>query len=114
MFSAFKKRERKNYDYEQIFKRLINRMETLERASENIYEILKTVIDMVEAEGGSLFLCQPGANLFVLKKWVGEKPLNMSVSGDYEFLNYLRQTAQALFKDEILHEGCYVDIRSAR
>ncbi|MBI4410982.1 MAG: HAMP domain-containing histidine kinase [Deltaproteobacteria bacterium] len=113
MFPALKKRERKLYDYEQIFKRLMTTFSTLERASENVYEILKTVIHMVEADEGSLFLYQKSVHLFVLKKWVGEKPLNMSISGDYEFLTYLKQVTQTLFKDEVLHDGRYLDVRSA-
>ncbi|MBI2341083.1 MAG: hypothetical protein HYU99_12070, partial [Deltaproteobacteria bacterium] len=52
MFAVLKKRERRGYDYEQIFKRLMTQLETLERASENIYEILKTVVHMVEADDG--------------------------------------------------------------
>ncbi|MBI2340758.1 MAG: GAF domain-containing sensor histidine kinase, partial [Deltaproteobacteria bacterium] len=35
------------------------------------------------------------------------------VSADYEFLNYLRQASQPLFKDEVLSEGRFTDIRSA-
>lgn len=113
MFAILKKDRRRSYDYERIFKRLMTQLETIERASENIAEILKTVVHTVEVEEGSLFLYQKEANLFVLKKWVGGKPLNMSVSGDYEFLNYLKRVTQPLFKDEILREGHYVDVRSA-
>lgn len=110
---ALKKIPQKTYVFEEIFKKLILQLETLERASENIYEIIKTIVDIVSAKSGSLFLFQPGEKLFVLKKWVGDKPLNMSVSGEYEFISYLKQVLTPVFKDSVLKESRYLDVRSA-
>lgn len=112
MFDFFKNRK-PSYAYDEIFKKLMFQLETLERASENIYEILKTIVGIVHAKSGSLFLFHPDSKIFVLKKWVGEKPLMVSVSGDYEFTHYLKTTQSVLFKNEVLQETRYVDIRAA-
>ncbi|MDO8519382.1 MAG: hypothetical protein Q7T11_04395, partial [Deltaproteobacteria bacterium] len=100
------------HDYEQIFKKLMFQLETLDRAQESIGEILDSILTIAGARSGSLFLHQPQANLFVLQKWSGERPLNVSVAGDHEFIRYLSQTQGVLFKDEVLRESRYVDVRS--
>lgn len=103
----------KRFDYEAIFKKLVFELQSLERASENIFEILKTILDMVGAKSGSLFLYQESTQLFVLKKWIAEQPLNVSVAKDYEFLSFLKQVQNPIIKEEVLKHSRFVDIRSA-
>src|SRR3990167_2539368 len=109
----FSSPRKKHYDYEQVFKKIMLQLETLERGSDNIDIILRTVLNVVEASHGSLFVYQSESNTFILKKWLGEKPINVSIAGDYEFINYLKQTQSVVLKDETVHEQRYVDIRSA-
>src|SRR3989338_3482528 len=106
-------RKKAHHDFEQIFKKLMFQLETLDRASESIGEILDSILNIAGTRSGSLFLHQASANLFVLQKWTGERPLNVSVAGDHEFINYLNQTQGVLFKDEVLRENRFVDIRAA-
>lgn len=105
--------KKSSYDYECIFKRLMLRLETLDRASENIFEILQTVLDSIEAPGGSLFIYNKEDHLFMLKKAVGGKPLNMSIADDYEFVQYLQQSQNVVFKDEVLSGPRFVETRAA-
>lgn len=112
MFS-FAKAKGASYDYEIIFKKLMLQLETLDRASESISEILNSILGVVGARSGSLFLHQSSSNLFLLQKWVGDKPLNVSVAGDFEFISYLKQVQTVLFKDEVLKEPRYIDVRAA-
>ncbi len=110
----FKKNQpQRTYRFDEIFRRLILQLETLEKASENVYEILKTIISTLEATGGSLFLFQPSSRIFNLKKWVGEKPLNVSVTGDYEFVDYIKRVQTPIFKDEVLKDNRYIEMRAA-
>ncbi len=108
-----KKRGETPSRFEEIFKKLLLQMETLERASETVYEILKTLVHVLAAEGGSLFIYQPEHKIFSLKKWIGLKPVHLSVSGDYEFVSYLKKVLTPLFRDEILKESRFIDVRSA-
>lgn len=108
-----KKPKKRLYDYEHIFSKLMFQLETLDNASENVFEILKTILNVVDARSGSLFLYQPNNKLFIMKKWVGERPLNVSVSQDYEFIHFLKRTQNVVFKDEALSENRFIDIRSA-
>lgn len=108
-----KNQPKRTYRFDEIFRRLLLQLETLEKASENVYEILKTIISTLEAKGGSLFLFQIPTKIFALKKWVGEKPLNVSVTGDYEFIDYLKRIHSPLFKDEVLKDGRFLEVRPA-
>src|SRR3989338_5450796 len=89
------------FDYEVIFRKLVLQLESLDRASETVYEILKSVLDVVGARSGSLYTYQPRSHLFVLQKWVGERPLSLSIAEDYEFLTFLKQTGVPLVKEEV-------------
>lgn len=108
----FKGRSRSR-DTDQIFKKLLFHQESLERAQENIQKTLKSILSVVGAEAGSLFTFQKSRNLFTLQQWVGERPLHVSISGDYEFVKYLKQVQRAVFKDEVLSDLRFADIRAA-
>lgn len=108
-----KKEPKKTYNYEQVFQKLMLKLETLDHAAENIQEILNTILQVVSATSGSIFLFQKEAKLFILKKWIGDKPLNVSIAQEYEFIAYLKQGQTALFKDEILKNNKHLDIRAA-
>lgn len=111
--SLFAGKKSSAFDYEAIFRKLVFQLESLDRASETVYEILKSVLDVVGAQSGSLYTYQPRAHLFVLQKWVGERPLSLSVAGDFEFLSFLKQTGSPLMKEEVLNEPRYLDLRPA-
>lgn len=106
-------KKNKNYDYEKIFTLLLDQVTNFEDSSENIEALLKVIFGVVGAEGGSFFLFQKEKNLFVLSKWINQKPLHLSISGDYEFLHYLKQVKKVVFKDELVQENRFVDIRQS-
>ncbi|MBX7147982.1 GAF domain-containing protein [bacterium] len=109
--SLFSKKAK--YNYELVFRKLMSQLETLDSSSEHVEEMIRSILGIVHADSGSLFLYHDETRQFVLNKWVGEKPLHVSIEHDYEFLLYVRQIQNVLFKDEIIQENRYVDIRSS-
>ncbi len=108
----FKKKQKPRYCFEDIFRTLIFQMEAM-RGSEKIGDLFKTILNLLGAHNGSLFLFHKDDGLFELQKWVGEKPLQLSILQEYEFLSFLRQVANPVFKDEVVSQSHYLDVRSS-
>ncbi|MBF0106616.1 MAG: HAMP domain-containing histidine kinase [Deltaproteobacteria bacterium] len=45
---------------------------------------------LFDVEAASLYVYEKKTNMFLLRKWFGFKPSRLSISGDYEFINFLK------------------------
>lgn len=107
------KKNKTKYNYAEIFKKLMGQAQNLNLGAENFEKMLQMILNVVGADGGSFFLYQPEQDLFVQKTWVGQKPLIVSIKGEFEFIHFLEEIQDVIFKDEFLKDRRYLDIRSA-
>lgn len=107
------KNHRSSYDYEKFFQTLMLQLMSLDHTEENLSGILKTILNIVDSKNGSLFLFHDSSKAFQLKNWVGEKPLIMNVTHDFEFILFLQEFSEIVFKDELKNNGRYLDIKNA-
>lgn len=103
----------KRPDYEKLFASLISRLETIDRSEDSVRDILKGMLEVISATSGSVFLYQPRTRMFLLHQWLGERPLSVSVSGSFEFLEHLKNKPVVTFKDEIMALPKNSEVRSA-
>lgn len=72
---------------------------------------LKACVSVLEVEGGNLLVWDEQKKGYVLQSSHGEKPLNMCVPADFEFVRFLKMTRNAFFKEEILTDERYAEVR---
>lgn len=93
MLFAFKKNQAGSLSFEKL-EALIRLIKEHPPYQAGFLETLPFVTKMVEARGAAVYLYEAKTDVFLLKIWSGVKPGRFSLSGDYEFIKYLK-----------LHEG---------
>lgn len=69
---------------------------------EAFFESLPGMAKILGASGFSLYLYEAKMNLFILKKCAGGNPGHFTLSGDYEFIRYLKNQGPAVLRREML------------
>lgn len=89
------------------FRLELNRLESFSKlirdhspVSANFPESLPHVLKLVGVESGSLYVLDEKNAVFLLKSWVGRKPLCFSLSADHEFLKFVRLREGPVSRDE--------------
>lgn len=103
--------KKSSYNYQQILKDLIPRLQTLESQEGNLTNLFEGIVASVEANSGGLFVIS-GSQTYTLKMSTGIKPLIVSVAAEHEFLQYIKSNQIVYFKNEIVHKSDYMMIRS--
>lgn len=67
---------------------------------EGYFNSLSQFTKVINSSCASIYLYEKKTNMFLLKKWVGIEPTRYSISGDYEFLNYLKVHLSCVFRSE--------------
>lgn len=67
---------------------------------ENFLDSLVYFAKIIRAENASVYLFEDKTNMFLLKKWVGRQPTRFSVSGRYEFVEYLKSGEAVTFRED--------------
>lgn len=76
-----------------------------EKNPERFLDTLESFIKLVHFKNASFYLYEPKTNLFLLKKWVGDKPVRFSVSAEYEFVKYLKVRNSAVSRRDFVQKS---------
>ncbi len=105
--SLFKRHSATEPDSEYFLHSYLRLMQTHPITTENFLDSFAQLGNIFEAESGSLYLYESKANVFVLKKSFGTSPDRLSISGDYEFLSYLKSREGPVFRDEFVKNATH-------
>lgn len=73
--------------------------------SEHFLESLPYVFKLLGIESGSLYIYDGKNAVFLLKSWVGKKPLRFSLVADNEFLKFLKLRDALVSRDEFVKKS---------
>lgn len=68
--------------------------------SENYLDMLSQVTRVLDATCASLYLYEKKTNMFILRKWSGHEPCRCSISGDYEFVSFIKNRGTVVHRSE--------------
>src|SRR3990167_9508347 len=91
MLFAFKKKSKTPPFGLEKFESIVRLLKDSPAHSEAFPEVLSYIAKLAQARGAALYLYEDKTDVFLLKTWAGEKPVRMTLAGDYEFIKYLHR-----------------------
>lgn len=87
-------------------------IDQIQKTSQDPFDILKPILSFFKSHTGSLFLAKSNGERFVIKSWIGSKPLQSAIDADHAFVKFLKRVPQAVLKDD-LNKKEFLEIRSS-
>jgi signal transduction histidine kinase len=91
-------------DYKKIFDILFDAAGDATLESDNYGVYLKRILDVLEAESGSLFLFHHESGSMTIHSSVGEKPLCSTLTATHELIARMKEKSEVFFKDVMARE----------
>lgn len=80
---------------------------------ELLKRMLKTLLEIAEAPGGSIWLIEEGSHALALRESFGGEPLLLEFKTSDSFVNFLGQTRSKISRTQLFKDPQYIDIREA-
>lgn len=106
-------KSRSKYNWREIFIRYGSKLASLSNREEAYKTLLTTIVDLSGAESASILVFEEDLKQYVLKEHLGITPLSFSIASHHPIVNWFREEAKPITKQQLLKDPQFTILRAA-